>query len=166
MARTNPPLAAPERDMLLAYLDYYRETMVAKAEGLDEAQARFLPAPTANTMIGLISHLANVERWWFHECFLNQDQAPPSWGEGDDDDWDFHVPDDRTLDEMIAWYRTEWARSNEIARAADLDAMAGRDWGSDRVSMRWILVHMIEETARHAGHADITREMIDGRVGL
>jgi uncharacterized damage-inducible protein DinB len=150
----------------VGFLDYFRETMVWKASGLTEEQARFTPTPTANSMIGMISHLANVERWWFHEVFLNQPEAPQPWGDPEDNDWDFHVPADRTLDEMIAWYRAEWTRANEITAAADLDALAQRVvWGNTTVSMRWILVHMIEETARHAGHADITRELIDGSTG-
>lgn len=166
MSRIEPPFAAPEKEMLVAFLEYYRETMIEKATGLSEEQARITPTPGANAMIGLISHLANVERWWFQECFLNIPEVPPSWGDPADGDWDFHVPTDRTLDEMIAWYRAEWARSNEITRDADLDAVAARAWGNAVVTMRWILVHMIEETARHAGHADITRELIDGAVGM
>ena len=153
--------------MLLTFLEYYRETMVSKVEGLSEEQARITPAPTANSLIGLISHLANVERWWFHECFAGEPEAEPSWGEDEDRDWDFKVPGDRTVADMVAWYRSEWARANDIvAAAASLDEESKHPEGSRRgTTLRWILVHMIEETARHAGHADITRELIDGSTG-
>ena len=164
--RVEPPYAADERTMLVAYLDYYRETMIMKLDGLTEEQARTTPTPNANSLLGLVSHLANVERWWFHECFAGQPEAEQSWGDPDDPDWDFKPPTDRTIAELVDWYRFECARANDITSAAGLDEIAKHPRGAQRgVTMRWILVHMIEETARHAGHADITRELIDGAVG-
>lgn len=165
MTRVDPPLAAGERDMLIAFLDYQRETMVAKAEGLNEEQARFRPTGQANSLISLISHLAWVERWWFQGVFRPGEIEFP-WSD-DDPDADFKVPDDRPLADVVAFYREGWERSNEIARGvASLDEESSkRSKSKGAFTLRWILVHMIEETARHAGHADLTREMIDGSVG-
>jgi hypothetical protein len=165
MARVDPPYAADERTMLVAFLDYYRETMLIKLDGLTEEQARWTPAPTSNSLISMVQHLAWVERWWFAQCFGGMQLDDPP-GSDDDPDADFRVPTDRTGPEVAAFYRAEWERANTvILGAASLDddsKIAAR--GSPR-SLRWILLHMIEETARHAGHADITRELIDGSVG-
>lgn len=152
--------------MLIAFLDYYRETMIDIASGLDEEKVRWTPAATANSLIGMLNHLTYVEHWWFHECLLGK---PPELPDvfADDQDADFKPPTDQTLAFTIERYRAECARSNEIARAASLDDVAAHPKGATRgITLRWILVHMIEETARHAGHADITRELIDGSIGL
>jgi uncharacterized damage-inducible protein DinB len=165
MDRVEPPHAADERTMLVAFLDYYRETMIRKLEGLNPEQARWKPADTATSLISMVQHLAVVENWWFRVCF---DGQPDDYIAPDDDpDADFRVPDDRTIDDVVAFYRREYALANDIIeRASSLD-----DWSppAERPkhprTLRWILVHMIEETARHAGHADITRELIDGSTG-
>lgn len=165
MARVDPPYAAGERTMLLAFLDYHRETMIAKIAGLDEQQARWAPTPTANSLLGLINHLAYVEHWWFYECFGGNDPVLPDIF-AEDRDADFKPPPDQTIGFTIERYRAECARSNEIARAGGLDDVARHPKGVERgVTLRWILVHLVEETARHAGHADITRELIDGATG-
>ena len=167
MARTDPPYAADEKTMLVSFLDYYRETMVALLEGLNEEQARWRPSPTANSLLGLVSHLASVEQWWFHECLAGEPDDFPKWGDPDDFDFDFKPLPEHTIADRVELYRKEWARANEIAAAASLDDVAKHEKGAKRgVTLRWILVHMIEETARHAGHADITRELIDGRTGF
>jgi len=152
--------------MLLAFLDYQRESMVRKLDGLSEEQARFEPTPASNSIIALLSHLGYVERWWFQKVFAGAKPQFP-WSK-DDSDADFRVTSDRTIDDLITFYRTEWERSNEIARAApSLDEpAASRERRNTSISLRWILNHMIEETARHAGHADITRELIDGSIGI
>lgn len=164
-ARVEPPYAADERTMLVAFLDYYRETMIATIDGLTEEQARFTPAPTANSLIGMLNHLAYVEHWWFHECFAGLEPELPDIF-GDDRDADFKPPADQTIAFTIDRYRAECARANAIVAAADLEDVAKHERGVSRgITLRWILVHMIEETARHAGHADITRELIDGVTG-
>lgn len=167
MARVEPPYAADERAMLVSFLDYYRETMVLMLEGLDEEQARWTPAPTANSLLGLILHLAGVEEWWFHQCFAGNASDFPRWGDPDDRDYELKPAPEHTIGYAIDLYRTNWLRANEIAAAADLDAVGAHPRAQERgTTLRWILVHMIEETARHAGHADITREMIDGKTGI
>ena len=166
MTRVNPPYAADEREMLIAYLDFQRESMVMKIEGLTEEQARWTPAESANSLIALIQHLGYDEIWWFRVCFAGTESVDlfPE----DDPDMDLRVPDDRTIEDVVAFYRREWEASNDIIRSAtSLDQPAAYTSRKDGVpTLRWILNHMIEETARHAGHADITRELIDGSTGL
>jgi len=166
VTRVDPPFAADERTMLVAFLDYYRETMIAKIEGLDDAQAGWTPAPTANSLLGLINHLTYVEHWWFHECLLGK---PPELPDvfGEDKDADFRPPADQPIGFTVDRYRQECTRSNEIVVAtSSLDEISKNERVKKRgITLRWILVHMIEETARHAGHADITRELIDGATG-
>jgi uncharacterized damage-inducible protein DinB len=168
MARVETPRSADERTMLMAWLEWERETMVDKITGLTEEQARWKPAPTANSLLGLILHLAAVESWWFSECFVGAPDDFPKWGDHENDrDWEMKPSEEHTIEWGVALYRRYWQRGNEIAAAADLDAIGKHERAvKNNISMRWILVHMIEETARHAGHADITRELIDGKTGM
>ena len=167
MTRVNPPDAADEREMLIAFLDFQRESMVRKLEGLTEEQARWAPTASANSLISLLSHLGWVEVWWFRMNFLGEQDIEVPWSDADPDG-DLRVRDDQTIAELVAFYRREWEASNEIIRSApSLDLPAAYTKRKDGVpTLRWILNHMIEETARHAGHADITRELIDGSTGL
>ncbi len=166
MTRTNPPYAADEREMLIAFLDFQRETMVLKLAGLNEEQARWKPAEGANSLIAMMQHLGYVENWWFRVCFAGTGDV--NLFPEDDPDIDLRVSDDRTTDDVVTFYRHEWEASNDIIRSApSLDLPAAYTKRKDGVpTLRWILNHMIEETARHAGHADITRELIDGSTGL
>jgi hypothetical protein len=166
MTRVNPPYAADEREMLIAFLDFQRESMVLKIEGLSEEQARWKASDTSNSLIELVQHLSWVESWSFRVCLAGQADAY-LWPDNDPDA-DFKVPDDRTIEDAIAFYRSEWGIANEIIRSAEsLDLPAAYTRREDGIpTLRWIINHMIEETARHAGHADITRELIDGSTGL
>ena len=165
MARVQPPYAADEREMLIAFLDYQRESVLMKLDGLNEEQARFEPTQTSNAIISLVQHLGFVENWWFRVCFAGE--ADAYLYPEDDLDADFRVADDRRIDEVVAFYRSECEIANRIVREApSLDDAARFTKRTDGVpTLRWILNHMIEETARHAGHADITRELIDGSTG-
>ena len=168
MTRVDPPFAAGEREMLIAYLDYQRESIVLKVEGLTEEQARFAPSPPNNSILGIIHHLAWVEASWFRERFLGEELENVPWTD-EDPDGEFRVPSDRSTADVVALYRSEWEHANEIARAAaSLDERAARELQpeGEAPTLRWILNHMIEETARHAGHVDITRELIDGSKGV
>lgn len=147
--------------MLVSFLDYFRSVMIRKVEGLGPDQLRTSPVDSGTSLGGLLKHLAYVERWWFQAFLAGADVEFP-WTE-DDPDADFRFQDDDTADSLIAFYRQECSTSREIVAARSLeDIVTGR---RGDVSLRWIIVHMIEETARHAGHADIIREMIDGSVG-
>jgi uncharacterized damage-inducible protein DinB len=162
MDRDAPPPreSTDERTMLTAFLDYLRERMLAKLDGLDDEQARRSLVPSGTSLLGLVKHLAVVELGWFVWSFAGEDfDVGPS---GD------QVSPDDTVAVVIEMYRSAFRRSQQIADGVpDLDQRAARSRrpGHETQSMRWILVHMIEETARHAGHADIIREQIDGTTG-
>ena len=153
---TGPPrTGAAERETLLGFLDYLRGSIAAKAEGVPEPQVRTAGVPSGTSLLGLVKHLAHVERFYF----LGEDV----------DDWNatFRPAPDETADGVLADYREAVRRANQVIEACtDLTSPAPRA-GRRRSasSMRWVLVHMIEETGRHAGHADILREQIDGAVG-
>jgi uncharacterized damage-inducible protein DinB len=146
-----------EKAMLLQFLDYLRESAALKAEGLDDEQARWSPVPTGTSVLGLVKHLTMVEVAWFHWAFAGLDVRVPSGAVADGD----------TVALVVAEYRAACARANElVAEIDDLDTLSAREaTAPQRMSLRWVLVHMIEETGRHAGHADIVREQIDGAVG-
>jgi uncharacterized damage-inducible protein DinB len=162
MDRDAPPPreSTDERTMLTAFLDYLRERIVRKLDGLDDEQARRSLVPSGTSLLGLVKHLVVVELGWFVWSFAGEDfDVGPN---GDE------VSPDDTIAGVVEMYRSAIRRSQQIAAAApDLDQRAARSRrpGHETQSMRWILVHMIEETARHAGHADIIREQIDGTTG-
>jgi uncharacterized damage-inducible protein DinB len=169
--RTDPPDSGTEADQLAAFLDFLRETVLLKCEGLTAEQLRQAAVPTSGlTLGGLLNHLALVEDSWFRERFLGLEPVPP-WGEVDwdaDPDWEFRTAADVAPDELRERYRAACERSREVVRSTgDLDrrsSAASKRTGGHH-DLRWIMLHMIEETARHAGHADLLREAIDGEVG-
>ncbi|MCU1406007.1 MAG: hypothetical protein JWQ43_2310 [Glaciihabitans sp.] len=154
--------------MLLEYLDFQRATLLIKAEGLSQAQlAQTLP-PSTLTLAGLLKHAAvNEHSWLFARFGGNAEREPWAGVDWDaDEDWEFHsaVTDDPEYLRQL--YLLECARSRGVVATADLDDLAveanndGKHW-----SLRWILLHLIEKTARHVGHADLLRESIDGATG-
>lgn len=162
-----PPKAGTERDTLVGYLDWYRAIMIDKASGLSHAQANATLGPSNLTVINLVHHLAIVEHWWFHMFFAGNgvlDPWAPIWD--DDPDWEFHHSHEFEPAEIIRRYEVEIARSNAIIDATDdLEALSVGERDGEHRSLRWIVAHMLEETARHAGHADLIREAIDGETG-
>jgi hypothetical protein len=167
MPRLEPPYAADERTTLVGFLDYFRETMCAFVEGLTPEQLRWIPCEGANSIAGMIRHLWYVEESWFQERMLDNKFELP-WDDDDPNaDQDFVVPADLTGEELVATYRRCWERSNVSIEGVPLDTIGRNEVMVKRgVTLRWVLVHMIEETARHAGHADITRQLIDGKTGI
>ena len=155
--RRTPFTLVDEKQTLVDFLDYLRESVILKLEGLDDDTARRPGVQSGTSLMGLVKHLAMVEIAWFQYAFAGTDVRVPSG--------DLAVGD--TSSDVIAGYRAAIAASNEIASACtDLDTKAARPGTApEPMSMRWILVHMVEETGRHAGHADIIREQIDGTVG-
>ena len=165
--RPIPPLNADERTTLESWLEFHRTTLAMKCEGLDDEQAAVAAVePSGLTLTGLVQHMAEVERNWFRRVLAGQ-QAPPIYDPQADPrgpDGGFDLTDDSTLDGALSTWRTEVAQSREqcAGRAlTDTGIFMGQD-----VSLRWIYVHLIEEYARHNGHADLLRERIDGITGV
>ncbi|WP_020668168.1 DinB family protein [Amycolatopsis nigrescens] len=157
---------ADERAMLEAFLDNYRAIAVSKLSGVSEADARRRLVPSATTLGGLLKHLRWVELNWFQRVVAavpEDELPPPPWSDADPDA-DFRIEDDETVESIIAEYDAECARSRKVARAHEL-AHTGTHRVLGDVSLRWVYLHLIEETARHCGHADILREQLDGTVG-
>ncbi len=173
--RRSPDTAADERTTLTQFLDYFRATLALKIDGLTDDQARS-PAiePSDLNLLGLVRHMADVERGWFRRQLADEQVPPLFYGPAHpdgDEDGDMHPgPQDTVADAMAAWQaEIEVARRLERATPSLDDLSARRPSGHDhdhrQPSLRWILVHMIEEYARHCGHADLLRERIDGSTG-
>ncbi|HST67283.1 MAG TPA: DinB family protein [Mycobacteriales bacterium] len=160
--RTPPPRQGSEREILTGMLDFVRGAVVRKLEGLTEEQARSAPVPPSTlTPGGLVKHLTGVERFWFSLDFAGLD-LPLPWPE-DDRHGAFALTEQDTVAGLVAAYRAECARSEESVAAFALDDTAtapGMDF-----TLRFAYAHLIQETARHAGHLDLLRERIDGRTG-
>jgi hypothetical protein len=167
--RPVPILTGPERPMLESWLAFHRATLELKCAGLDDEQVRLASAePSELTLLGLVQHLAEIERNWFQRVFAGLD-VPTVYGDkwGDVSGGTTLVPE-RGLDEALANWRREIARGQELCAGRSLDdtgRIADGPMVGLEVSLRWILIHMIEEYARHNGHADIVRERIDGVTG-
>jgi uncharacterized damage-inducible protein DinB len=159
--RHRAPRTADERATLHGWLLFHRATLVRKLHGVTEEQGRWSPVSSGTSLLGIVSHLTAVEAWWFR-VVLDGQQVTLPWSK-EDPDGEWRVPADATVDGMLRAYRAECARSDMAIARHELKETVAYDGG--RLSARWILTHMIEETARHNGHADIIRELIDGRTG-
>jgi uncharacterized damage-inducible protein DinB len=168
MQRTDPDTTGPEFTMLAQYLDYHRATLVQKASGLDRAQLNQRTAASGLTLAGLLKHMALVEDAWFQETMAGE--APrQQWAGIDwdaDPDWEFRTSADHEPADLLAMYTEACERSRAtVARIGDLDAVSPPGRRREEFSLRWVILHLIEETARHNGHADLLREAIDGVTG-
>ncbi|MFA3835397.1 DinB family protein [Streptomyces aureus] len=165
--RPMPPLNADERITLESWLDFHRTTLAMKCEGVDDAQAAVAPVPPSGfTLTGLVQHMAEVERNWFRRVFAGE-QAPPIYDSQADPsapDGGFALAEGATLGDALATWHTEMTRARELC--ADRALTDTGCFMEQAVSLRWIYVHMIEEYARHNGHADLLRERIDGTTGV
>ena len=132
-------------------------------DGLTLEEASRPAVASGTSLLGLVKHLAYVERWWFDDFFAGNAVDYP-WSE-EDPDADFRIEEGETVDDAISLYTEAVARSNELVAEAQMDDLSVGSRGGERFALRWIVAHMIEETARHAGHADIMRELIDGATG-
>ncbi|MFI7008993.1 DinB family protein [Streptomyces sp. NPDC050145] len=158
-----PPLQADERTALIGWLDLQRQILRWKCDGLSEADAHrsVIPTSPAMTMAGLISHMRWVEHTWLEVVFLGGDKTQnPSFDETNEGaDWQV---DGVPLQQLLEQYEAQCARSNEIVAAASLDDIGRHpDFRAGKANLRWMLIHLVEETGRHAGHADIVRELLD-----
>jgi uncharacterized damage-inducible protein DinB len=171
--RPEPPLEADEVDTLLGFLDFQRATFAWKCTGLDAAGLNATIAASSMTLGGLLKHVALVEDSWFCERLHGREPSPP-WNSVDwnaDRDWEWHSAFGDSPDELVALWEESVARSRACTAEALADGGLDRlaawvdDWHGVAPSLRWIVVHMIEEYARHNGHADLLRESVDGVVG-
>ena len=154
-----------EVETLSGFLDWYRDVVEHKVDGLTLDQARTVRTPSGLSPLGVVQHLAWVERGWFRDVFSGEDVeaiAPDG-----DDAAEFAVGEEDTVDSVLAFYRAEADHARRVVDAsASLDVLSAKATDfHGYVSLRWILVHMLEETARHAGHLDLMREAIDGSTG-
>lgn len=156
--------------MLETFLAAYRDALAQKTSGLTDAQAREASCPPSDlNLLGLIRHMADVERGWAQRSFAGLDTPPIFYGPAHPDgdpDGDFHPPASATLADALVIYRREIEAADRIYSAAHLDDLCC-DQRTDRpqYSLRWVLVHLIEEYARHCGHADLIRQAVDGATG-
>lgn len=156
-AMAQPGPLSDERELLLAWLQFLRDAVLRKAEGLDEDQVRWRPDGRLISIAGIVNHLTHVEWRWIDGALRGE---PVSRSEEE-----FDVPRERRFADVTATYRTRATRTDEIVRESDL-AAACHHRGHPGINLRWVLLHLIEETARHAGHADATRELLDGSTGV
>ncbi|MBC9734624.1 DinB family protein [Nocardioides marmotae] len=165
---SGPTQSGDERTLLLAFLDEQRAIVRRKCSGLGAEQLDTPLPPSDMTLGGLLKHLAYVESWWTTGVLLGRDQGEP-WDSVDwsaDGDWDWHSARDDSPEQLWELYEREVARADEVIAGAALDDPSARANArtGERPSLRWILLHLIEEYARHAGHADLIRESIDGQT--
>jgi uncharacterized damage-inducible protein DinB len=162
--RTEPPYLLADREMLEAWLEFHRATLLLKCEGLDDAQRKARPVPTSKLSLhGLVRHMAEVERNWFTRVLLSRPDTAFIWLDPDVEDSELVPLEDADWDADLAAWQAECEHSRAVAAGKDLADQGLR--GGSPVSLRWIYVHMIEEYARHNGHADLIRELLDGAVG-
>jgi uncharacterized damage-inducible protein DinB len=162
--RSEPPYILGERDMLEAWLEFHRTTLLLKCEGLDDAARKRRPVASSTLSLhGLVRHMAEVERNWFRRTLQSDPGAGWNWLDETNEDADLDPIDDADWASDLAVWTAECEASRAAAAVRGLDDTGVRD--GEPCSLRWIYVHMIEEYARHNGHADLIRELIDGNVG-
>ena len=170
--RPEPPLNGDEVETLVGYLNYQRATLAWKCGGVDAAGMQLQIAASKLTLGGLLKHMAYVEDDWSYRSILGEGKREP-WASVDwhaNRDWELESAADDTPEELFAIWERSVERSQEIIDAAiaerGLDGQAKAGWpGEELPSLRWVLVHLIEEYARHNGHADLLREAVDGETG-
>ena len=167
MTRTDPPLSGTETEILAGFADFLRETVHLKAEGLDAAGLAATLSPSDLTLGGMLKHLAFVEDYWVSHMLLGHDPSPP-WDTApwdDDADWDWHSAAVDTPEQIRGLWRdaVEKSRADFPTDLGQLSVRTTRD--GEHFSARWVLAHLAEEYGRHAGHADLIRQSIDGVTG-
>ena len=154
---------------LRSFLDAQRASVLAILDGLDESALRTPVVPSGWTPLGLLEHLGGAERHWFQQVATGSVDAPP-WPPDPDEDWDAPFTSDHPTQAVFDFYRATCARSNAVLDATPLSTPPrgrhNQPLDEPVTDLRWIVLHMIEETARHAGHLDLARELLDGRTGL
>jgi len=163
--RTEPAFVLPEREMLEGWLEYHRVTLLMKCEGLDDARRKARPIPTSLLSLhGLVRHMAEVEHNWFHRVLLDDPGSPAFWSDPEVEDSELVPLDDADWEADLATWQAACEASRQAAASRGLDELGVRR--GEPCSLRWIYAHMIEEYARHNGHADLLAELVGGVVGL
>ena len=163
--RYGAPVAGDEKAVLEGMLDHYRALLLEICSGLSDEDLRRPMVPSGTSLLGIVKHLSFVERGWFQEHITNEPMELPFDPETDPDG-DWRIEDHETTEQILDMYRASCEKSREVLAAVTPDDVVDRlPRRRADYKVRWILAHMLEETARHAGHADILREMIDNRIG-
>lgn len=156
------PHTAGEKESLWEALDRHRDVVLWKLDGLDDEQLRRAMTPSGTSLLGLVKHLASVEFGWFCDTFDRPSEAIDFVLDDPDADW--RVEPHETTADVLAYHARARAAADQAVEELDVEA-TGTAWFGKPVSMRWVLIHMVEETCRHVGHLDILREVIDGTTG-
>ena len=156
------PFTAGEKQSLFVSLDRHRDVVLWKLDGLTDEQLRAPMTPSGTSLLGLVKHLAAVEYGWFCDTFGRETEPLPF--DQEDENADLRIDPHETTDEVLAFYARARVAADRVIDELDIEDV-GTAWFGDTVSLRWVLIHMVEETARHVGLMDILRELIDGATG-
>jgi len=156
------PLTGAEKESLHASLRRHRDVVLWKLDGVADEDLRRSLTPSGTNLLGLVKHLAAVEYGWFCETFGRETEPLPF--DEEDENADLRVEADESTEDIVDFYRRAVTAADDVISELDLDD-TGTSSAGETVSLRWVLIHMVEETARHAGHLDIVRELIDGATG-
>ena len=156
------PFTAGEKQSLFVSLDRHRDVVLWKLDGLTDEQLRAPMTPSGTSLLGLVKHLAAVEYGWFCDTFGRETEPLPF--DQEDENADLRIDPHETTDEVLAFYARARVAADRVIDELDIEDV-GTAWFGDTVSLRWVLIHMVEETARHVGNMDILRELIDGATG-
>jgi uncharacterized damage-inducible protein DinB len=159
---TSVPRQGGEKESLHISLDRHRDLVLWKVDGLDDEKLRRAMTPSGTNLIGLVKHLASTEYGWFCSTF-GRDSVEVEFDD-DDPDADMRAAPGETTAEILDYYARARGAADAAITELSLDDV-GTSWRGESVSLRWVLIHMIEETARHVGHMDILRELLDGETG-
>lgn len=158
LAVAYPEGTGEERELFIRWLDFLRESLIQKLDGLSEEEARWHPDDKLLSVLGVVNHLTHVEWRWIDGAFLG--------GETSRSDEEFVPPATATVSDILTSYRVRAGRTTSAIREAPSLSLGCTHPMAKSRDLRWVLVHLVEETARHAGHADATRELLDGTTGL
>jgi uncharacterized damage-inducible protein DinB len=156
------PFTGAEKESLKVSLDRHRDAILWKLEGLSDDDLRRQLVPSGTSLLGLVKHLGAVEYGWFCTTFGHSTEPLPF--DEEDPEADLRIRPEETTEDVLAFYGRARAAADQVIGELDVED-TGTAWFGDTVTMRWVLIHMVEETARHAGHVDILRELIDGMAG-
>ena len=156
------PFTGAEKESLTVSLDRHRDAILWKLEGLSDDDLRRRLVPSGTSLLGLVKHLGAVEYGWFCTTFGHSTEPLPF--DEEDPEADLRIRPEETTEDVLAFYGRARAAADQVLGELDMED-TGTAWFGDTVTMRWVLIHMVEETARHAGHVDILRELIDGMAG-